>query len=543
MTKKTELNLLIVDDSVSTRAVYKHYLKNDDKYLINVFEAQSGIQGLKILKSEKIDCILLDYRLPDLLGSVVVEKIRVENKYQFLPIVMFTGHSSEEVAVESIKKGANDYLVKGSVTKDKFLKTIHTAIEECHRDKQKELTQRQNANMSKLASIGVLTGGVAHELNNPLAGIIGLAENILNDPRNVDKTIDRINKIIASSNRIKKIIDQLRQFSRDSTSIKDRRHVNINVSIKKIYSKYFDGLKKNDVEMMLDLDENIPLVWCESKQVEIALGNLLMNSLDAFESSLKERKYKGTKNIKIVTLTYNDGVRIIIEDNAGGMSPHVEEHAFDPFFTTKDIGKGTGLGMSVTFGVIDKMGGNIALINKEGEGVRFEIWLPGLPIEEESLFDQRLKEEDVQRITAAVAPTIFTNTLKEEKKKQKPSIIIIDDEEVICEVLADFLSEEFEVTTLSDSQEALKRIEKKKYDLVVTDLNMPNVNGLDILFATQNFWPTTPVVFISGHAREEVEMKTVIERGAKDILSKPFVSMDEVVVTLKKVIVESESKS
>ncbi|MBF0360156.1 MAG: response regulator [Oligoflexia bacterium] len=526
MIDKKELNLLIVDDSASTRVVYRHYLKNDDKYQVNIFEAQTAGQGLKILNSEDIDCVLLDYCLPDLLGSLVVEQIRKDKRFYFLPVVIFTGHGNQEVAVESMKKGANDYVVKGSVTREKFLNTIHMAIEQCDENRERVTTQRKMANLSKLASIGVLTSGVAHELNNPLAGIIGLTETIINDPDNRSKVLDRANKIIVASNRIKKIIDQLRQFSRDSYSTKDWRQINLNVIIKRAYSSFFEVFKEKNVKFVLDLDENIPFIWAEGRQVEIVMTNLITNSIDAFESSNVNRE---GRLLKAVTLTFNEGVKIILEDSAGGMNSNVEEHAFDPFFTTKDVGKGTGLGLSVVYGIVDKLGGNISLLNKEGKGVRFEMWFPGVPTDSDS--DKFTEEKNKQ--VASVTPSL---QVTEALNKNKPSIIIVDDEEVICEILNDFLSDEFNVKTFNNPQEALKEIESCKYDLVVTDYNMPRISGVDILFAVKASWPDTPVVVISGHAREEVEMKSVLEKGAKDVLCKPFSSMEMVISTLKRAL-------
>ncbi|MBF0300008.1 MAG: response regulator [Oligoflexia bacterium] len=530
MAEKSELNFLIIDDSLSTRVVYRHYLKSDEKYNVNIFEAQNANQGLKILDTEKVDCLLLDYCLPDMVGSTVVEQIRKDNRFKFLPIIVFTGYGTEEVAVESMKKGANDYLVKGSVNKEKFLNTIHLAIEQCDANKEKITIQKKMANISKLVSIGVLTSGVAHELNNPLAGIIGLTETIISDPCNREKVVDKANKIIVASKRIKKIIDQLRQFSRDSYSTKNWRQINLNVIIKRVYSTFFDVFKEKDIKIFLDLDEQIPFIWGDSKQVEIIISNLIANSIDAFDSNEhdgstnSEGNSEGNKNkfIKTVTYTYNEGVKIIIEDNAGGMSSHVEEHAFDPFFTTKDVGKGTGLGLSVVYGIVEKLQGTVSLLNREKFGVRFEMWFPEILLDNES--DDSNKKTDADSDDASKIKN---------KTSKKASVMIIDDEEVICEILSDFLKDEFDVTVLTKPEEALKKIEECKFDLIVTDYNMPKVNGVDILFAAKAAQPATPVIVISGHAREEVEMKSVLEKGAKEILSKPFVSMDEVLNVLK----------
>lgn len=554
MSNQIELNILIVDDSRNTREIYKSFLKTTTKYKFNTIEAQNGDEAIKVIENIKVDCVILDYLLPDMVALDVLNIIRKQRRNKFLPVIIFTGQGSEERAVKSIKKGANNYLIKGALTPSKFLQAIEDVIEECKLNEQQSTQQQRSLHQAKMESIGILTVGVAHELNNPLAGIIGLAQSVQKEFANDEKIMQRMERILFAANRMKKIIDQLRQFSRDALLISNYTMIDVNRAIRNVLANFYANNDKGDINTNLNLNADLPLVLANNiAQLETIFNNLISNSKDAFlkkfnkneniinEKQTSSKRVPADKIIKVSTLVYNEGVKIIYEDNAGGMSLETEAHAFEPFFTTKEIGEGTGLGMSVCYGIIEKLNGKIDLINQPGEGVRFEIFLPGIktdsitPTEKECL-DSKPKTAIAISEVSASKEDITLNSSESASKQSKAEILIIDDEKLILEVLEEFLKDYYQVTCVSNSLEAIDIIKNKKFDLIITDLNMPNVSGEQIFNTTKCCWPDTPVVLISGHAREEVEIKRVLSLGVRDVITKPFCNTESVVQIISKAI-------
>ncbi len=378
---------------------------------------------------------------------------------------------------------------------------------------EKQKVQKQLFQSSKLFSLGVLASGVAHELNNPLTGIIGFAQLIQEEAESEEVTA-KTNNIINASKRMKNIIDHLRRFSRQS-SRSDWAPLDINEPIRNSFILLETQLKNKNIQYELELHDNLPLIHGDSNLIESIFQNLIINSKDAF----KENPSIENKKIHFKSLALNNSIKIFYTDNAGGMTEEVSNHIFDPFFTTKDVNKGTGLGMSVTHGIIKEHNAEITLTTRKGEGAIFEITFP--------LY---------QNVTKTIINTKPKITLgKVEKKKTSlPSILVVDDEVMILEIIDYFLEKDFSVTLIQDSTKAIKLIEKFKFDIILTDIKMPKKSGIDVIQAAQFFQKNTPVIAMSGHAKEEEDVKNVLRHGARDAISKPFEHKNEILKLLKK---------
>ena len=231
-------------------------------------------------------------------------------------------------------------------------------------------TQTQLIQSAKLASVGEMATGLAHEINQPLGIISMYADLRLKEAKKgqYDKTKETYELIIKQINRATTIINHLRVFGRDSSTI-PKSLSDINNVIESSFTLFHEQFKENNIILIKNLSNNLSPINCNTIQIEQVLTNLLINAKDSLDS-------KKTKQIIVRSLQTDNQIRIEIEDTGMGISLNHLDKIFDPFFTTKEVGKGTGLGLSISYGIIKNHGGDLSAISKEGEGTTFLIQLP-----------------------------------------------------------------------------------------------------------------------------------------------------------------------
>ena len=237
-------------------------------------------------------------------------------------------------------------------------------------------TNTQLTQSAKLAAVGELAAGVAHELNQPLMVIRGYSQELL-DGDSIPEWIKKDIKLIESqTTRMMKIINHLRAFARQSSGTFEQ--VDLNAVINDSFTLITQQLKHHNIEIIYELDNNIPRIWGDHNRLEQVFLNLITNAKDAMEE-----KGGGTLTVKS-QLIYNNGknkdsiknVRVLFSDTGAGISEEVYDKIFDPFFTTKEVGKGTGLGLSIAYSIIKDHGGTIDVESIAGMGTKFIIEFP-----------------------------------------------------------------------------------------------------------------------------------------------------------------------
>lgn len=229
-----------------------------------------------------------------------------------------------------------------------------------------ENAQKQIYQAEKLASIGRLASGVAHQVNNPLNGIKSCIYAIKKDPSNRAQVKEYLGLISEGIESIETVVKKLLGFARQQPQ--SSAVIDINESIEKVVNLFDYRLKDNRISISLDLSDDLSPVKIEYHLFQEVIMNFLLNSFDAIE-----------KEGNIIIRTENnedDKVLIEITDNGAGIDPEIQKKIFDPFFTTKDIGIGTGLGLSVCLGIIESHNGKIELESRPGAGTKFTIYLP-----------------------------------------------------------------------------------------------------------------------------------------------------------------------
>ena len=230
---------------------------------------------------------------------------------------------------------------------------------------QKVQLENQLLQAEKLSSIGLFAAGIAHEVNTPLAGISSYVQMLLRDTPDDDRNKEILRRIESQSFRASDIVNNLLNFARvDETDFKE---INLNSVMTETVSLLAPSLRKNGVEIDLELDPTLPKTVGSSGKLQQVFMNLFLNARDAMPEGGR---------IRVNTSAQNSSLIVEVEDTGQGISRDNIEKIYDPFFTTKEIGKGTGLGLSVSYGIIQEHSGRIAVDSEPGRGTTFKIHLP-----------------------------------------------------------------------------------------------------------------------------------------------------------------------
>jgi len=248
------------------------------------------------------------------------------------------------------------------------------------RDQEADQLNSQLMQAGKLASIGQLSAGVAHEINNPLAIILTERQLLLDagglyphpEPEFVEQFDDSMSQIDMQVQRCKRITQNLLRFARRTESVIET--VDINSFLREVIDLMEREARSSGIKFRSDFEENIPPLLSDPSQLQQVFLNLITNAVDAHE-----QKPYGSVNISTGTNGSRDGVEILIADTGSGITSENVDKIFDPFFTTKMVGKGTGLGLSICYSIIKRLGGDITLTSAVNEGTEFKIYLPYKP--------------------------------------------------------------------------------------------------------------------------------------------------------------------
>lgn len=298
-----------------------------------------------------------------------------------------------EIMVRNNEELANEITLRKQAEAE--LKIINEHLEELVKHRTRKLesamnelqnTQSQLIQSGKLASIGELAAGIAHELNQPLMVIRGNAQLFVRmmkkskvDPKETSDQLPAfIETVERSTKRMILIINHLRSFSRQSST--ELQSVNINRVINDAFVMIGEQLRLHNIETVKKLAENLPSLKGDPYQLEQVILNLLANSRDAIEMyQPSSNVYRRKKKIEIITQLKdgpNGAVEILFSDTGCGIQKEDKEKIFDPFFTTKEVGKGTGLGLSITYGILQEHGGSMEIVDSRPGHTTFSITLP-----------------------------------------------------------------------------------------------------------------------------------------------------------------------
>jgi len=363
---------------------------------------------------------------------------------------------------------------------------------------ERELQLRRT---ERLASLGTLVGGVAHELNNPLTAIAGFVELMLAEERS-EEDRDALETLRRETQRVAKIVSDLRLLARESQDVKNRKlqAIDVNDIIRHAVRVRRYALETSNIRVNLKLEPDLPKARGVPSEIEQVVLNLIVNASHALDASDRQDKV-----LTIRSAATRAGVAFEVIDNGSGIPEKVIEHIFDPFFTTKSPGEGTGLGLSLVHSIISEHGGRISVNSIEGRGSAFSVLLP---------FSRDELDEDA----AASQPAANTPTV------QPLRVLIVDDEAAIRLALVRHLRRRgHTVETAEDGAAALEQIASSGFDVILSDIRMPGMSGDRLLRELRERGSEDAIrrlLFMTGDPASEAVQQGV--EHAIPVLSKPF---------------------
>ncbi len=364
----------------------------------------------------------------------------------------------------------------------------------------------------KLESIGRLAGGISHDFNNMLFAISGYAELLTQDLLSNDR--DRldpgrlllsVNAIAEAAARAAALTAQLLAFSR--RQIVAVKVLDLNAAVTTVEPMLQQLIGANR-QLSLNLDPAVGHVRADAGQIDQIIVNLVVNARDAMPGG-------GTVTIETTNASFEEPyaasqfeirpgpyVLLSVSDTGIGMDRATRDHIFEPFFTTKDVGKGTGLGLATTYGIVHQAGGHIWVYSEPGHGSTFKLFLPRI--------DDAVEEPQA----AADLPMVGAG-----------SVLVVEDEPVIRTMTTQLLERAgFVVTAVADGAEALAVAgQMAELDVLVTDVVMPNLSGIELAERMLDRYPRLGVVLLSGYTAETLDLDRIIARGAR-FVPKPVTS-------------------
>jgi len=388
--------VLIADDEPDMRRFLKSELDKD----YDILEAADGVQALEKAESFLPDIILLDMMMPEMDGLEVCRELRDREATVNIPVILLTARADEETKFDALQKGANDFLAK-PFSSTELQARIKNLIES--HDYQRKLskqnkalttsidqikeTEMQLVQSEKLASLGRMSAGIIHEINNPLnftlTGLFALrSKGKQLAPEQRGEYEDILNDVEEGIKRVRNIVSDLRTFTHPGGGTGEPVDVGdaVNASLRFLSGEWRDKVK---IEQHVSPDQ---IAWANRNKLIHVLVNLLQNAIDA----LSEKKFdEGVKpTIVIEGRTEGDRSLIIVRDNGPGIDPKVVDKIFDPFFTTKEVGKGMGLGLSICYRIVQGYGGQISVKSEPGKFCEFTL---DFPVKDKS--DEELEAE------------------------------------------------------------------------------------------------------------------------------------------------------
>lgn len=346
----------------------------------------------------------------------------------------------------------------------------------------------------KLAALGSLLAGVAHELNNPLSVVV--ARSAILEERGDAATQGAASKIRTAAERCARIVKTFLAMARQ------QQPERVAVAISDVVTAALDitgyALKSSGIEIELNLAKEVPPVLGDADQLHQVFMNLIINGQQALQDHDLPRRLTITTAFDPMA----NSIRVTVADNGPGIPDEMQSRIFEPYFTTKPIGAGTGVGLAVCLGIVEAHGGTLTVESQAGAGAAFTIVLPAAGWNEKVIESRKFADASYGRRTA----------------------LVVDDEADVREALADILTASgHRVIVAASGREALELMAKARYDVILTDVRMPDMDGRTLFREIERRWPdrAAQVIFISGDTLTS-SLRLFAEQTGRPVIEKPF---------------------
>jgi signal transduction histidine kinase len=494
------IRTLVVDDSRSMRRLLGGILRERDH---KVIEVESAEEALEAHFAEPFQLMVVDWTLPGMSGLDLCRAVRGRSSGEDVVILLITGRNKAEDLHEVLDAGATDYLAKPidpDVLQTRLLIAERAVQAAKGRAEEREDMESRLAFADRMASIGTLAAGVAHELNNPLMYVLSnlrLTREEIDEGAGTER-LDRIRQQLDEAThgtvRMQHIVRDLKTFSRADDE--QRGNVDLQNVLESSISMCWNEIRHR-ATLGRDLGDT-PLVDANESRLGQVFLNLLINAVQAMP-----KRRASANRITVRTSTDEEGWAVIeVADNGRGIEPDRIGRVFEPFFTTKGISEGTGLGLSICRSIVHDAGGTIDVQSEPGQGTAFIVRLPPS------------KRVDVPVTVAPPATAPFGTRAR---------VAVVDDEPLVGRSIRRALRGH-EVVVFSSGSEAIERLSSNEpFDVVFCDLMMPEVSGIEVFTRVSEARPelASRFVFMTGGAFT-AEAREFLKETPLTCLEKPF---------------------
>ncbi len=520
-----------------------------------VDSVSNGLDALRLAERGVYDLVISDILMPRMDGFQLCRELKKDDRLRHLPFIFYTAtYTDPKDASLALSLGADRFLIK-PLEPDAFIREVnevmarkatlppppdvepedesiylkeynarliaklekkmldleaanallHEEISQRERTAQERIKAEEKLRQAqKLEAIGTLAGGIAHDFNNILAGIVGFADLGLQDAGDPEAAAASFQEILKASGRARDLVRQILAFSRHREQ--DRQPLDLETDVRDAL-KLLRATLPVSVEIASEFETGLPKVLADSIQVHQVVTNLVTNAWHAIGDRA------GRVRVQLAAFVVDADfarthpdlrparyVRLSIADDGCGMDPATVARIFEPFFTTKEPGHGTGLGLSVVHGIMKSCDGAISVYSEPGGGATFHLYFPALDF-------------DTAAVTAAEPALV---------RGAGQSILFIDDEPVLIQLGERYLKRlGYAAVITRDATAALALVRERAFDLVITDLTMPLLSGIDLARRIWEIRPGARIILTTGYSAT-LDTPRAREIGFRELLLKPY---------------------
>ena len=497
------LRALIVEDSQNDCDLLLGMLSRGG-YEVTHKRVCSAANLLAVLDEGPWDIVISDYSMPGFKGTEALAIIR--KKEPDVPFVFLSGTIGEEIAVNAMRAGAQDYVIKGDAAR--LLPAIQRELREAEARRERRQMEQRVRQLEKFEALGKLAGGVAHDFNNVIGAIMGWAElGIDRASQHGPEAVRLFRNIQEQATRAAGLTRQLLAYAR--RQVLEPKNTSLNDLVNETTALLQKTIGEH-IEVKMVLAPDLHVTRADPSQIEQVLMNLCFNARDAMPRG--GQLLIETRNVELDShycRQHPDAqpgrfVELSVSDTGSGMDAGTLVRIFEPFFTTKEVGKGAGLGLATVLGVVKQHSGFVDVYSELNEGTAFHIYLPAC----EGLAEPPRHVDD--------APV----------RGGAETILIAEDHEGMREMAREILEGlGYRLYIARDGEEAVQQFlaHKTTISMVLLDVIMPRLSGTDAYEQISAARPDVPVLFTSGYSDHGPLLESLAEKGAS-ILQKPYSS-------------------